>query len=221
MRIIGVGFGRTGTRSLRVALERLGAGPCLHMQELSVGAHREREAARWLRAADGETVDWHEMFTGWQSTVDWPACSRWREVCAAFPDAPVLLNHRDFDGFYRSAERTIWAVRQAARAGTLGPRPDGEVQPAAFRHVLERLVWQGDFQGRFEDRAWMERMYDQRLAAIRAEIPAGRLVEWRLGHDGWEPLARALGVPVPDEPFPHLHHTAEFREQVGLGQSAT
>jgi hypothetical protein len=215
MKIIGVGFGRTGTVSLRAALERLGAGPCLHMQVLRDGAHPRAEAL-WQRVADGEPVDWQEVFAGWQSTVDWPACSRWREICAAFPDAPVLLNYRDFDGFYRSCERTIWAVRQAARAGTLGPRPDGLVPPPAFRHVIERMVWQGDFQGRFEDRDWMERMYEDRIAAVRREIPAGRLVEWRLGQDGWEPLARALGVPLPDEPFPHLHDTREFREQAGL-----
>ncbi|MDG4824041.1 sulfotransferase [Asanoa sp. WMMD1127] len=221
MKMIGVGFGRSGTLSLRAALERLGAGPCLHMQELSIGAHREREAARWKRVADGEPVDWREVLGGWQSTVDWPACTRWREICAAFPDALVLLNHRDFDGFYRSCERTIWAVRQAARAGRLAPRPDGQVPPAAFRHVIERLVWQEDFQGRFPDRDWMERMYVERIAAVRREIPAARLVEWRLGHDGWAPLARALGVPVPDEPFPHLHDTAEFRERSGLAHSAT
>jgi hypothetical protein len=216
MRIIGVGFGRSGTVSLRAALERMGAGPCLHMQELRSGD----QAERWKPVADGAAVDWQEIFAGWQATVDWPACSRWREVCAAFPDAAVLLNYRDFDGFYRSCERTIWAVRQAARAGTLGPRPDGLVPPAAFRHVIETLIWQQDFQDRFEDRAWVERMYDERIAAIRSEISVDRLTEWRLGHDGWEPLARALGVPVPDEPFPHLHDTDEFRVQAGLPQSS-
>jgi hypothetical protein len=215
MRIVGVGFGRTGTVSLRAALERLGAGPCLHMQELRSGD----QAERWKPVADGAPVDWHQIFAGWQATVDWPACTRWREVCAAFPEAAVLLNYRDFDGFYRSCERTIWAVRQAARAGTLGPRPDGLVPPPAFRHVIETLIWQEDFQDRFEDRTWVERMYHERIAAIRHEIPADRLVEWRLGHDGWEPLARALGVPVPDEPFPHLHDTDEFRVQAGLAQS--
>lgn len=213
MRLIGVGFGRTGTMSLKHALEQLGADPCFHMIELIAGEDRERDLRHWTRIAGGEDVDWHEVFDGWEATVDWPACARWRELVAAFPDAPVLLNHRDFDGFYESCRNTLLAVRTAAQAGERategGPAPE-------LWEVIDELIWEGDFQGRFRDRAWVRRMYEDRLAEIRDEVPSERLIDWELGTDGWEPLAGALGVAAPDEPFPHLHETDEFRAQFGL-----
>src|SRR5947209_10437129 len=83
MKLIGVGFGRTGTMSLKAAIERLGAGPCFHMIDLIEGEGRDRDLPYWVRIANGEPVDWNEVFDGWQSTVDWPACSRWRELIDA------------------------------------------------------------------------------------------------------------------------------------------
>jgi hypothetical protein len=215
MKVIGVGFGRTGTLSLKAALERLGAGPCLHMLDLLTGADRERDLGHWLRVADGEPVDWTEVFTHWQSTVDWPACTRWREMVDAFPAATVLLNVRDFDAFYDSCRNTLLAVREAARSGQLAAGSERDPSPGMWR-VIDRLVWQEDFQDRFADEEWMRGMYADRIADITAYVPAERLVVWNLGVDGWEPLAKALGVPVPDEPFPHLHDTAAFRAACGL-----
>ena len=31
LKVVGAGFGRTGTLSLKTALERIGFGPCYHM----------------------------------------------------------------------------------------------------------------------------------------------------------------------------------------------
>lgn len=216
MKVIGVGFGRTGTMSLKAALEALGAGPCFHMIDLIMGERKDRDLPYWVRVADGEPVDWHELFDGWEATVDWPGAARWREICAAFPDAPVLLNVREFEGFYKSVENTILAAKRAAQAGELEsdanrPPPDPRLWGA-----IERLIWQGDFQGRFQDKAWMREMYDARIAEIEATIGPERLTVWELGVDGWEPLAAMLGVPVPDEPFPRLHDTNDFRTEFGL-----
>lgn len=216
MKVIGVGFGRTGTMSLKAALERLGAGPCFHMIELILGDRKDRDLEQWVKIADGEPVDWHEVFDGWESTVDWPAASRWREMCAAFPDVPVLLNVRDFDGFYKSVQNTILAVKLAARAGELEPDANRPQPHPALWGVIERLIWEGDFQGRFEDEAWVREMYEARIEEIKAEIGPDRLTVWELGVDGWEPLAAMLGVEVPDEPFPRLHDTNEFRTEFGL-----
>lgn len=216
MKVIGVGFGRTGTMSLKAALERLGAGPCFHMIELIMGERRERDLANWVRIADGEPVDWQEVFDGWESTVDWPAASKWREICDAFPDVPVLLNVRDFDGFYKSVENTILAVKLAAQSGAVRPDANRPQPHPALWGVIERLIWQGDFQGRFEDKAWVRAMYDARVEEIKAAIGPERLTVWELGVDGWEPLAAMLGVDVPDEPFPRLHDTNEFRTEFGL-----
>lgn len=214
MKVIGVGFGRTGTMSLKAALEQLGAGPCFHMIDLIMGEQRERDLEQWVKVAAGEP-DWAEVFDGYEATVDWPAAARWREICDAFPDAAVLLNVRDFDAWYTSMSNTI-------RAAKLTP-PEEIVQDAnrplpnpALWGVIDTLLWEGDFQGRFEDRAWVREMYDARIAEIKATIAPERLTVWTLGVDGWESLAAMLDVPVPDEPFPRLHDTSEFRSEFGL-----
>jgi hypothetical protein len=214
VKVIGVGFGRTGTMSLKAALERLGAGPCFHMIDLIMGERRDHDLNQWTKVAEG-TADWHEVFDGYEATVDWPACARWREICDAFPDAPVLLNVRPFEPWYRSMQNTIRAAKVT---------PPDQLQQDANRPlpnpllwgVIDKLIWEGDFQGRFEDEAWVREMFDARIAEIKATIPPERLTVWELGVDGWEPLAAMLGVDVPDESFPRLHDTAEFRAEFGL-----
>jgi hypothetical protein len=133
-----------------------------------------------------------------------------------FADAPVLLNIRDFDGWYRSVENTILAVKEAAMAGELKEDANRDGPSPELWGVIEKLIWQGDFQGRFDDKEWVRGMYYDRIETIRATVPSERLVEWELGADGWGPLADALGVEAPDKPFPHLHDTDEFRSEFGL-----
>ena len=215
MKMIGVGFGRTGTMSLKAALEELGAGPCFHMIDLIMGENKERDLEYWIQIADGEPVDWDEVFEPWEATVDWPAASKWREMVDAFPDVPVLLNVREFDGFYKSCENTILAVKEAAMAGELTEDANREQPAPELWQAIEKLIWQGDFQGRFKDKEWVRQMYYERIETIKSEVPADRLVYWELG-DGWDKLADALGVDVPDTPFPHLHDTNEFRTEFGL-----
>lgn len=215
MKVIGVGFGRTGTMSLKAALEQLGAGPCFHMIDLIMGERRERDLAQWMKVAGGE-AEWHEVFRGWESTVDWPGAARWREMCDAFPDASVLLNLREFDGWYASVENTILAAKLAAQSGELESDANRPPPDPRLWAVIDALIWEGDFQGRFQDKAWVRQMYDERIEEIKATIGPERLTVWQLGVDGWEPLAAMLGVAAPTEPFPRLHDTNEFRSEFGL-----
>jgi hypothetical protein len=215
MKVLGVGFGRTGTLSLKSALEDLGAGPCFHMLDLIEGENRERDLPYWIEIANRGDYDWHEVFEPWESTVDWPAASRWEELIDAFPDVPVLLNVREFDGFYKSCQNTILAVKQAAQAGELAPDTSRPQPSPELWGVIEKLIWQGDFQGRFDDKEWVRQMYHDRIDTIKRTVPAERLTVWELG-DGWAPLCEMLGVEEPDKPFPHLHDTNEFRGLFGL-----
>jgi hypothetical protein len=196
MKLLGVGFGRTGTMSLKGAIEELGF-PCFHMIDLITGENRDRDLPYWVKIANNEPVDWHEVFEPWEATVDWPAASRWEQLIEAFPDAPVLLNYRDFDGWYKSVENTILAVKQAAMAGELPEDANREGPSPELWGAIEKLIWQGDFQRKFQDRGWTRQM-------------------WELGTDGWEPICEALGVEVPHKPFPRLHDTNEFRTEFGL-----
>jgi hypothetical protein len=186
------------------------------MLELLAGEHKDRDLPYWVRIANGEPVDWHEVFEPWEATVDWPGCTRWPELVDAFPDVPVLLNKRDFDSWYTSCENTLLAVRNAALAGELANDANRTPPPPELWDAVEKLIWEGDFQGRFEDKEWMRQMFEERNRAIRERVPTDRLIVWNLGVDGWEPLAEALGVPVQKIPFPRLHDTDAFRAEFGL-----
>lgn len=192
LRIVGAGLGRTGTLSLKVALEKLLGAPCYHMAE--VFAHPEH-VPLWHAAARGEAIDWKALFAGYAAAVDWPAAAFWPEIAAAFPDAPVLLSVRDADGWWKSANRTIFATSDAA-AGT------------PWFDMMNALM-AARFTPDPQDRDAAIAAFESHNARVRRSVPATRLVEWRAA-DGWEPLCRALGAPIPDEPFPHTNTTEQF-----------
>lgn len=198
IRVVGAGVGRTGTAFLKEALEQLLDAPCYHMSE--VFEHLDH-VPTWHAAIRGEDVDWTPILAGYGAIVDWPGAACWRSIAAAYPDAVVLLSTRaDAETWHRSAKATI-----------LGDVPE-EVK-AAQPELADFGDMVADMFASF-DRNWRDRdaamaAYERHNAAVRAEVPAQRLVEWQPG-DGWEPLARALDVAVPDQPFPHTNSTEEF-----------
>lgn len=207
MKVIGAGFGRTGTLSMKTALERLGFGPCFHMSE--VFTHPER-ISRIRAAAAGEPVDLDEVFAGYSSTVDWPGCWFWRELADRYPDAKVLLSVRDPQRWYASVRDTIYQSSAMARE-----LPDEEVLPAVAegRALVADIVWQRQFGGRGGDPEHAIRTFTDHNEAVIDEVPAERLLVHRSA-DGWPPLCEFLGVPVPDEPFPHLNDGDHFRQRM-------
>jgi hypothetical protein len=201
LQVVGVGFGRTGTTSLKAALERLLGGRCHHMFEVHA---RPELIGLWTAAAEGRP-DWDAVFDGDVACVDWPAAAFWRELVAANPDAVVLLSRRQSAAdWWRSASRTIFVGLRAE-----GAPPEIAEWMRVVRGLLARHGVDPD------DEAASIAAYEQHLADVRAEVPAERLVEWTTG-DGWEPLCHALDVPVPDEPFPHSNTEAEFRTMLGI-----
>ncbi|MFV0526353.1 MAG: sulfotransferase family protein [Acidimicrobiales bacterium] len=197
MEVIGSGFGRTGTLSTKQALERLGFGPCHHMFEAIRHPAQFRTLATHLR---GEPVDWPVFFGGYQSQVDYPGAIIWRELMAAFPEAKVLHTVRDPDRWYDSTLTTVYRARTALApwARRLVPIVD-----EAFR-VNDAMIWDGLFEGRFEDRDRAIEIFEARTAEVVATVPPDRLLVFDVA-DGWEPLCAFLDVPVPDEPFPHVN----------------
>ena len=191
LRVVGAGLGRTGTLSLKVALEQLLGGPCYHMAE--VFAHPEH-VARWHAAARGEMPDWHGLFAGYRAAVDWPAASFWPELARAFPDALVLLSLRDPESWWQSAHDTIFSATRGASD--------------EWRAMMEELV-AARFTGALDDRAACIAAFERHNAAVRQGVPRSRLLEWRAA-DGWAPICSALGVPVPSEPFPRVNTRDEF-----------
>jgi len=196
LRIVGAGLGRTGTTSLKAALERLLGGPCHHMMELF--AHPEQIPA-WHAAARGEMPDWKTLFASYRATVDWPSAAFWPEISAAFPNAVILLSVRDPESWWKSASSTIFqAIPQAPSV--------------AWRDMVLDLM-RARFTDRLDDRDACLAAYERWYADARARIPKDRLLEWR-AKDGWAPICERLGVAVPDEPFPHANKTEDFQAMV-------
>lgn len=212
LRIIGAGFGRTGTLSLKVALNQLGFGPCYHMTE--VFQHPEHNEL-WLAAAKGERVNWHDIFDEYQSTVDWPACAFYKELIEAYPDAKVLLSVRDPERWYESVSSTIYRVSRGRRfspSAAIASLMMRRFIPVARQHLqmIGMLIWQNTFHGKFEDKAFALNVFRQHNEEVKQVVPAEKLLVFNV-KEGWEPLCRFLGVETPkDTPFPHLNDRDSF-----------
>ncbi len=210
IKVIGAGFGRTGTLSLKAALEELGYARCYHMTDVLA---RMDDARVWDAAARGEPVDWDALFAGYQATVDWPGCSFYRELLGRYPEAKVILTVRDPERWYESAHQTIYFVRHAFPAWMAVAVP----RMRAFRRMLDRVIWDGTFRGRFEDGAFAIDVFNRHNEQVRRDVPPDRLLEYEV-REGWGPLCAFLGFPVPeDKPFPHLNDAAEFRGRIQRG----
>jgi sulfotransferase family protein len=229
MKVIGAGFGRTGTASLKAALELLGYGPCYHMSAVIAEPYRVRQ---WLEIGEGgaserepsggekhSTPDWDAMFAGFQATLDWPAAAYWRELAEHYPDAKVILSVRDPEQWYESVSATIFASALAERRPLPLRRrvirwlvtrraPDFALMPRMSKAtVMDRI-----FDGRIDDRAHVLKVFEQHIAEVKAAIPPDRLLVFDVA-EGWAPLCEFLGRPVPDEPFPQVNERVAFRRK--------
>jgi len=195
LKVIGAGVGRTGTLSLKLALERIGFGPCYHMLEV-FGAAR-RNLPLWNEVVRGNP-DWDTIFQGFSSTVDWPTCTWWRELADKYPDAKVVLSTRDPESWFASVNQTILSPENVAGFAA-GPM-------AEFMHGAIH----GAFGDRVADREFMVDWYKRREAEVIASLPPERLLVHR-SRDGWEPLCKFLGVPVPAEPYPQVNSKEDMQ----------
>jgi len=202
LEIVGAALGRTGTNSLKLALEHLGFGPCHHMFE--VRDHPE-QLPYWQAAARGDLPDWDEVFANYRACVDWPSARFWREIAAHYPDAKVLLTQRDPDKWFDSVHATIYPVIMSGE----------EREPGHFRDTLEmarEIIVEQTFGGRLDDRDHAIAVFRAYEEEVRRTIAPERLLAYDVSQ-GWEPLCTFLEVPVPDTPFPRTNTSEEFREK--------
>jgi len=197
--VIGAGLGRTGTLSLKLALEQLGLGPCYHMLEVRSAPER---LEHWTRIAAGEQLDWEEVFAGFRSTVDWPACNYYRELMARYPTAKVILSLRDPEAWFRSTQATIFSEAVQSQAA-----------PAVVK-ILTDIVGAD-----LHDRARCIAAFERHNEGVKAFVPAERLLVFDPAQ-GWTPLCAFLGVPAPDAPFPAVNTTEQFRTMIGADADA-
>lgn len=193
--VIGAGFGRTGTDSLKTALEMLGVGNCYHMYE--VIPHQERVDS-WRAVAKGKLPDWDNLFRGYGAAVDWPAAFYWRELSEYYPEAKVLLSVRDADLWYDSMEKTIFSsLRKSTDPESLGLA----------------LIRDQVFGGNINDREHVIAAYNKNIADVQSTLPPERLLTYHTG-DGWDPICKFLNIPIPTDPYPHRNQADGFHDNL-------
>ena len=199
LKVIGTGFGRTGTASLKDALDMIGFGPCYHMREVFENADH---IPYWQAAVDGTLPDWEPIMGNYASSCDWPACSFYETLMQANPDAKVLHTVRDPEKWYESALATIYP---------LSSRLQNDADPVRVAHFrfVNQLIWQGHFKGRFEDKSYAIEVFQQHTAAVKRIVPAEKLLVFDV-KEGWGPLCAFLDVPVPSQSFPRVNDREAF-----------
>ncbi|HKA64690.1 MAG TPA: sulfotransferase [Methyloceanibacter sp.] len=204
LKVIGAGFGRTGTLSLKRALEELRLGPCYHMIE--VNAHPEHDAL-WLALAKGESSDWRPMLKGYASTVDWPTTSIWKALAAANPQARIILTLRDPEAWYASAAATIFA--RMLEFVSMRASPDA-VDPVRRRHMemINTLIVENTFGGSLAKEHAIA-VFNAHNEEVRRLVPRKQLLVYESG-EGWEPLCAFLDAPIPTTPYPKVNTTDDF-----------
>jgi sulfotransferase family protein len=186
--IIGAGYGRTGTLSLKAALERLGFGPCYHAVEFM---RHSKHQAPWEAAFHGNP-QWEEVFAGYRSTVDFPGAAFWRELVDAYAEAKVILTLRDPKEWFASMRETFLAA-----AG-----PDGQppIPGAGAGSFVKGGVW-SKMMADLQDEPTAIADFKRHIEEVRSYVPGHRLLVYEV-RQGWKPLCDFLEVRVPNEPFP-------------------
>ena len=206
LKVIGSGLGRTGTLSLKTALEHLGFSPCHHMKEVAMSSKQ----IHWFwKASKGEKVNWRLVFDKFEAAVDWPAAAYYEQLSKEFPEAKIVMGVRDPEAWYRSVSETIY---------TVAPNIPGWLKfifPPAKKWVqmVEQTIWTNELEGRFEDKEFTIEFFNQRIKEVKQNIPSERLLIHR-PQDGWEPLCGFLGVPIPKKPYPWVNEAKEIKRAV-------
>lgn len=199
LRVVGAGLPRTGTQSLQIALEHILGGRCYHMREIP--GHPFDLGEGWERALAGDTTGLDRLLDGYTATMDWPASMFWRELGQTNPDALILLSVRESARtWWQSIDETILPYARPALA-------PGWNEGRGLLDLLERFTG----TKHWDDPAAMMSAYERHNAQVRRSAPPARLLEWRAS-EGWEPICRALRLPIPEIPFPWTNRRSEWKE---------
>jgi hypothetical protein len=202
LQVIGVGMHRTGSMSVKAALERLGVGPCYHGME---ALRRCTDGDHWLAAYEaGGQYDWALIFDGYRATMDWPTVYFWEQLAAAYPDAKILLTYREPEDWWNSHVEMFQRGLEFNQQLTDEQRQ--WAQESGFARMQEALatVVPTVFDGRIFDKEHCLQVFAEHYERVRRTVPAERLLDYRV-QDGWGPLCRFLGVAVPPEPYPRVN----------------
>ena len=216
LKVIGAGFVRTGTMTLKHALEEMGHGPCYHMIELT---NEPQRAKLWLQAAKGKDLNWEAVFEGYASTADFPGCLFYQDLLKAYPQAKVILTVRDAESWYHSARQTIFksypSFKQALYIASHYPFKKRVRQLMQVGWLIQKTIFKNTFRWQAFNKEKAIAAYHQHNAEVQKVVPPAQLLVYRV-KDGWEPLCAFLGVPVPNTPFPNTNKVAHFHKMKQL-----
>ena len=205
--VINAGFGRTGTMSIKMALEKLGLGPCHHMEEV---IKNPSQLSHWEKAANGEEVNWDDVFQGYKSAVDWPSAHYWKELAEFYPESKVLLSVRPAELWWDSYSSTIEKLLKMKDEIT-------EEYPRSVMTMADKIITQQTFGNSSENKDLVLAAFQNRINEVKDVIPENRLLIYQVT-DGWLPLCDFLGVPIPKCDFPRSNNKVEFWEVFGGGK---
>ncbi len=212
IKIIGAGFPRTGTSTLKKALEMLGMDECYHMKNLITDPFKLNY---WNDLKRGKDTDWGVLFEGFQAIVDIPGYLYYQKLMEQYPDAKVILSKRPFEKWYASVEATVYPAVYLSfgkKLNILRKAIFSRRLRAAIKciQMVEETFFDGQFEGQFKNKEKAEAIFNAHIESVKAYVPEERLLVYEVTQ-GWEPLCEFLGVPVPEEELPHLNKKENFQ----------
>ena len=215
IKIIGAGLPRTGTNTLKASLEKLGYVKTYHMKDL---LSNPTMLHHWLTLEKTSNTNWDELYNGYEATVDFPAYPWYKEHMKQYPDAKVILTVRPFEDWYASIKSTIWQAGPQTLKQKLLMLLKLMMNPKLKRVAMcvkfaKRMIFKQHFENRLQDKAFAEQVFNKHIEQVKAFVPPEKLLVYDVSQ-GWEPLCKFVGVPVPNEPLPHLNKKENFKEML-------
>ena len=199
LKVIGAGFGRTGTHSLSAALETLGFGPCYTLLDINKNIDHY---SLWQQALDGQSINWKSLFQNYRAAVEWPTISFLPQILHQFPKAKVILTLREPNSWYESASSTIFPGLEAS-----AKHPDPEIRTRS--NLKRRLILEHVFSGNYWDKSHAIHVYQSHIRQVEQLVPPHQLLKYEVS-EGWLPLCSFLAVSEPNEPFPRKNDRSSF-----------
>lgn len=208
LKVIGLGLGRTGTYSLKTALEHLQLGPCHHMER--VAQNMPFQLPLWNQLLNNPT-NFESVYEGMQSAVDWPTAAFYKELYAAYPNAKFILTHRSKESWAESFGSTIYKL--------LGERENTPAPVQEWLNMVVKVIEKSGFPMGLDFEGLAER-YEAHNKAVRALFPSEQLLVYQV-KEGWEPLCAFLNVDAPTTAFPRTNNREEFWDLVNAATKPT
>jgi hypothetical protein len=219
IKVIGAGFGRTGTMSVKHALEMLDLGPCYHMIELTNEPERLKY---WEVAANGKKPDWNTLLNGYSSIMDFPGCLYYQELMAAYPEAKVILTVRDAEDWYKSARATIFkSYPDRKQLITIVKRYFSSKrirQLMRLGWLIQKIIYKQTFGYQMFNKEEAIRRYEAHNQKVIETVPADKLLVYNV-QEGWTPLCNFIGKEIPNVPFPKTNKPDHFHNMKNVALS--